>query len=188
MNFITFAPMFKKPIMIKRFYIVLILALPLVFSCIKSDKEDEVENYVTVGSSLPEFIASDLEDNDVNTAELDGKRVVVLLFYTTCPTCQEELPKIEACWKTLKEEPDVVFLPISREEEKDVVSAYWSTQKFTMPVYLDVDRSIYKKFANMMVPRIYLVDPQGKITWMHIGTLELSTEELIQKIEELSAK
>ena len=57
-----------------------------------------------------------------------------------------------------------------------------------MPFYLDPDEKVFSLFANSTIPRVYLVNRDNIVTWMAVEQMNLSTEQLIQKIEQLINK
>lgn len=151
-------------------------------SCVRDNENAyEATSHVKVGDEVPDFTLSNGEGT-VSKATLAGKKTLLVLFSTTCGDCQRVLPAIEGAWKMLKDEPDVVVITISREEKAEVVGAYWAEAQFTMPYYLDEDRSIFKKFASAYTPRVYLINPQQRVTEMHVETLQITGEELYRRV------
>ncbi|MDF9830390.1 TlpA disulfide reductase family protein [Parabacteroides sp. PF5-6] len=157
-------------------------------SCVKEESEDtpdEVINYVEVGDVLPDFSVTDGMGTTLTDEDFKGKKSYLVFFVTTCGDCKRELPRIEQLWRQLKDEPDYQVVAIARKQGKDETDAYWNASAFTIPKYLDPDRTVYAKFANSMVPRIYLVDRQGVVQWMGIETFTPSDAELLEKIKSL---
>ena len=170
--------------------ICLLLGAFILSSCDDEDSPSGIINHVKEGDPLPSFEAYGAAHQLLTTEMLTGKRVVLVLFSTECPDCQRELPKIEAVWKHFKEEADFTVVTIARGESAEMVSAYWEKEAgekkpFTMPFYLDPDRAIFNAFANSYVPRVYLVNREGVITWMGIETIEPTAEELIEMVNSL---
>lgn len=142
-------------------------------------------NFVQEGDRLPEFSVTDGAGGTLTDKDFQGKKSYLVFFVTTCGDCKRELPRMEQLYRLLREEPDCQVIAIARKQGKEVIDAYWEASDFTMPKYLDPDRKVYNKFANSMVPRVYLVDPQGIVRWMGIETFEPSDTELLEKIRAL---
>ena len=51
-----------------------------------------------------------------------------------------------------------------------------------MPFFLDPKREVFSLFANSTIPRLYLSNRENIVTWMAIEEMELTTEQLIEKI------
>lgn len=157
----------------------------MLFSCIKDDEgNEEVINYIKVNDQIPTFAVADTTGNMFSSKQFLGKQSLLVFFGTFCPDCQQVLPTIETVWKKLKDDPQFILVPISREEQAEVVADYWEKHQFTMPFYLDSDRSVFNLFANNTIPRIYIINSKNIVTWMSVESLDLSADELIQKIKE----
>lgn len=165
----------------------LILTLPLFFSSCLGDKDhpEQTENHVQVNDTLPDFTVKNAEGEELHTNELKGHVTLLVFFITTCPDCQRELPKIESLWETLKNDPDFALVTISRGETTATVNEFWKKQKFTMPFYLDPDKIAFLQFANSTVPRLYLTNQENKVIWMAIEELQITPEQILEKIREL---
>lgn len=165
----------------------LLVLLSLLFSsCVKDkDQDGEIENYIEIGDKLPDFTVKNDVEEELNTEQLKGHVTLLVFFMTTCPDCERELPKIEGIWEQLHENTDFKLVTISRAETASAVNKYWEKNAFKMPFYLDPTREVFSLFANSTIPRIYLVNRENIVTWMAIEETELTTEQLIEKIEEL---
>ena len=167
--------------------ITLLTLFSLLFSsCVKDkDQDGEIENYIEPGDKLPDFTVKNAAGEELNSKELEGHVTLLVFFMTTCPDCERELPKIEDTWKQLHENTSFRLVTVSRVETVSSVSNYWEKNKFTMPFYLDPERKAFDLFANSTIPRIYLVNRENVVTWMAIEEMELTTEQLIVKIDKL---
>lgn len=153
--------------MIMRGCSTLLLGMSLTLtSCVKSDKPVEVREYVRVGDSLPRFSVTLLDGTVVNNDSWVGKRLVLIFFSTGCPDCQKELPELEYFYQKTKLRTDIFTLGISRGGGFGVVSNYWEEHHLTFPCSPQEDRKVYNLFASAIVPRIYVVSPQGRVTHM----------------------
>ena len=167
--------------------VILLTLFALLFSsCVKDkDQDDEIENYIKAGDQLPDFTVKNAAGEELNSEQLKGHVTLLVFFMTTCPDCERELPKIEGIWQQLHENTDFKLVTVSRAETASDVNKYWSKNEFKMPFYLDPAREVFSLFANSTIPRVYLVNRENIVTWMAIEEMELTTEQLIEKIEEL---
>jgi len=155
----------------------------ICLSCIKEDESStEVINSVEVGDLVPDFNVSDGIGNTFNSSFFIGKRSLLVLFSTTCGDCQRELPKVNRIWEELRDDPFYKVITIAREQNKEITDKYWMDEDFTMPKYLDPDRSVFSLFANSTIPRLYIINEEGVIEWMAIEELTITPEELLEKI------
>lgn len=164
-------------------HIFILLYLISCISCINEKEEDpKIINYINVNDKLPAFTVQNAAGEKLETQDLTGNVTLLVFFVTTCPDCKRELPKIESVWKALKEVPYFRLVAISRQQTPDTVAAYWKEQQFTMPYYLDPDRKIYSLFANNTIPRLYIIDRENTVTWMAVKDMELTAQQLIEKL------
>lgn len=177
--FLTQHPKIMKPI----FSLVFSLLLFLTTGCIKDEKGDE---RIHVKDKLPAFTTVELSDQPVDSDTLlKGNVSLIVFFNSTCGDCQRELPKIEELWKTLKDEKNFRLMAISRGETKSVISDFIVQQHLTMPVYLDPKKEAFLLFADKTVPRIYLADKNGIVRYIAIERIDITTDQLKEKIKEL---
>lgn len=157
---------------------LLAVGLALV-SCVKEEgNDDPVVNYIGVGDPVPAFTVPGPSGEVFSSALFRGKRSLLLLFGSYCPDCQQEFPLIEEVWRQVKNDPGVRLVAISRGESARAVSDYWASQGYTMPFYLDPDKSVFALFANSTIPRVYLIGPEGTVERMWVERLGISADEL----------
>jgi len=161
--------------------VLLFLPLFMVFTgCIKDDDEnEETINHVKVGDAVPSFTVQDGYGRRFITSDFREKRSILLFFHTGCKDCQRELPIIEAAWKEIKADPHLQLVAIGRAESKADINKYWDANGLTFSTFLDPDKSVYNLFANNTIPRIYIVDEEGKVVWMAIEKFNLTAEQLL---------
>lgn len=170
--------------MSRRILMGMLFPLFLLSACIKEDDDipDEIINYVGVGDKVPAFTVESGDGKEFDSSSFVGKRSLLALFVTTCSDCDRELPKAQAVWESLQGEDEFQVITIARKNNKADVDAYWKKKQFTMPVFLDLDRTVFDLFANSTVPRFYVIDEQGKVIWMGIETISLSAAEIEKKV------
>lgn len=170
--------------MYKAFSFIAILSV-LFFSCIKDENNDTTNNYVNTGDQVPSFTVEDATGNLFNSSQLLGKHSLLVFFGTYCLDCKLVLPIVEEVWENLNNDSKFQLVAISRRETADTVSEYWKENRFTMPYYLDQKGEAFALFANNTIPRIYVVNPDNKVVWMSVESLDLTAGELTEMIRGL---
>lgn len=162
-----------------------ILLLGILCSCIKEDEpEGGIINHVGVGDAVPVFEVSDGAGASFSSEACIGKRTLLVLFHTGCKDCQRELPKVNTVWEQVQHTSNLQVITIAREEERASIEKYWNKENLTLPYYLDPDRAVFSLFANSTIPRLYLIDANGIITWMAIETLgDMTVGELLKLVK-----
>ncbi len=171
----------------KGYFFLIIFLFFTFFSCVKDGNSDptEIINYVVEGDPVPSFTVTNGQGEIFSSTELVGKRSLLVFFNTDCRDCKTVLPSINNdVWKELKDSPEFLVVTIARGENANTVESYWEVNQYTMPTFQDLDRSVFLKFANNTVPRLYIINEDGFIEWMAIEKLNISTEELIGLIKQ----
>lgn len=142
---------------------------------------------IHVGDTPPDFTVEMLDGRKIKLSALKGKVVLLNFWATWCPPCMHEFMVIPE--KILKpfEGEDFVFLPISRQEKREIVTKKMMQLKekgIGFPVGLDPERKIYSLYAKQNIPRNFLINKEGKVVYASIGYNEKEFEKLITKIEE----
>lgn len=134
----------------------------LVAGCItQHDDYPDVVDIVGKGDLLPDFEVTMNDGSRVSTADLAGRRSLVVLFNTGCPDCRRELPVIQSVYDAAGD--NFTLLCIAREEEAASIAAYWEANGLTMPYSPQADRRIFNLFATESIPRVYVADASLRI-------------------------
>ncbi len=135
-----------------------------------------------VGDSVPEFEVV-MDDGSVMTDEmLEGRVSVVMFFHTSCPDCRQVLPVMQEIYDEYAGK-GVIFVPVSRDEEKNEIMAYWNENSLKIPFSAQNNRKVYELFASERIPRIYINDKDGIIRYIHTDDPVPSYDDLKSEIE-----
>lgn len=122
-----------------------------------------------------------------------GKAVLVDFWTYSCINCQRTLPYLREWWKKYKDK-GLVMIGVHTPEfefEKNPRNLEQALKKYkvTWPVVLDNGHRIWDLYNNHFWPSEYLINPQGKIIYTHIGEGNYQETELqIQKALSLEDK
>lgn len=141
---------------------LLCLCMILLASCVTENQPDNVG--VEVGDPLPSFSLTLNDGRKVTTKSLRGKKVLIELFNTSCPDCQESLPVINSLYTSMQDREDVEIFAIARDEVEAAIALYWEDNDFSLPYSPQPDRKVYELFASVGIPRIFIANPDGIIT------------------------
>ncbi|MET4083546.1 peroxiredoxin [Pedobacter sp. UYP30] len=126
--------------------------------------------YTKVGDQVPNFTFQLEKAKTTSIEAYKGKLVLINLFATWCPPCNEELPRAQKeIWDKYKNNKNFAFFVFGREQGWDVLTPYKQKKGFTFPILPDADRAIFSKFAKQSIPRNILVDEDGRIIYQSIG-------------------
>ena len=112
----------------------------------------------------------------------------VLAFWATwCGPCGREMPTLQALHESYEGEP-VQVIGVNRDREGPVpqlVEAYRSERELSFPVVHDAG-AMGQAFRVSLIPHMVIVDQQGKIRYVHQGTV--SQKQLRVEIDALLAE
>lgn len=157
---------------------ILCLLLTLLFSACIKDEVPEVVERVRVGDSLPQMLLQMHGGLVLSNQDFRGKTVMLVFFSTRCDDCRRELPQVQQVWWANRGNPNLLILGISRGEGEDLVAPFWQEMNLSFPYSAQTDRHIYELFANSIVPRIYIANPEGKV----IATFDHSNMPLADEL------
>lgn len=156
------------------------------------NQQIQASTLIKTGDKAPDFTVTMLNGKRYTLSQLKGKVVLLNFWATWCPPCMREFAAIpEKIIKPLDENKNFVFLPISRGEKKEAVSAKMKQLKnrgIDFNVGLDPDKKIYSKYAKMFIPRNFLIDQNGNVVYYSVGYSPKEMSDLVAKIHQLLLK
>lgn len=135
---------------------------------------------ISVGEAFPTFSATDIEGKTWTNADVDGKVMVLNLWFTGCGPCRGEMPELST-WKD--EMPDVMFFS-STYETPEVARQVLDKVTFNW-IPLVNDTQFKEWIGGNGYPLTIVVDKLGKIAAFEYGTSPEQRASLKRKIESL---
>lgn len=150
---------------------------------LSAEEQDELAKVeeatlIHVGDLAPDFTVEMLDGRKITLSELRGKVVMVCFWATWCPPCRQELAHLQEGVIDQFAGKDLVVLPISRGEKRDVVEKFIADNGYQFAVGLDPEQSIYKQYATNYIPRTFIVDKRGKVVYRVAGYDEETAKEV----------
>jgi cytochrome c biogenesis protein CcmG/thiol:disulfide interchange protein DsbE len=134
-----------------------------------------------IGRPAPGFALTLFDGQAVALDDLRGMVVFVNFWASWCPPCRAEAPMLEATWRRLQEQ-GVVVLGVNTQDEEPRARAFLQEFGITFPNGRDPDGRIAIEYGVWGLPEAFIVDPAGRITYKHIGTLGQAL--LLAKLDE----
>jgi thiol-disulfide isomerase/thioredoxin len=138
------------------------------------------EEKISIGSKFPKFTAMDIEGQSWSNADVQGKVMVLNLWFTGCGPCRAEMPELSQ-WKD--EMPDVMFFSATNE---DAATARPVLEKVGFNWIPIVNDTQFREWIDSRgYPLTIVVDKTGVITHIEHGTSPLQREVLKRKIQDV---
>jgi thiol-disulfide isomerase/thioredoxin len=133
-----------------------------------ADGADSFDVARVAPAPAPDFELAGLDGKTLRLAELRG-RVVFLNFWATwCPPCREEMPAMQALAGEL-EKQGLVVLAVNYEESAETAEAYARETGLTLPVLLDGNGAVARRYRVAGLPASFFVDRRGALVGSVLG-------------------
>jgi thiol-disulfide isomerase/thioredoxin len=109
---------------------------------------------------------------------------VILNFWATwCGPCRAQHPLYEAVKQQFRSRPEVVFVSVNTDEERDQVEAFLKEQEWKEPAYFEDGLARLLRITS--IPAIIILDRRGEVVSRMNGfSAERFVGQLIERIEE----
>jgi peroxiredoxin len=128
---------------------------------------------IEVGSSAPDFRATDLADNSPKTlADYRGQVVLLNVWATWCQPCRVEMPGMQRLYEQLGPEGLKIAAVSIDEAGPDVVKEFVREHGLTFDILHDPSRAVERIYQTTGVPESFVLNRDGKIVKKVIGAAE----------------
>jgi thiol-disulfide isomerase/thioredoxin len=136
------------------------------------------------GGDAPALALQDLQGRAHRLDAYRGKVVLVNFWATWCDPCREEMPSIDRLRASMQGKPFEV-LAVNLAEPPSRIRSYLEKMPVGFPVLLDRDMAVAKAWKARILPATYIIGPNGKVRYSHVGELDWSQESVRRTIAAL---
>jgi thiol-disulfide isomerase/thioredoxin len=164
----------------------------LMYWWFSSKDLSDVSKVLEGGLEAPPFPSDILADYNWTMKSLDGKdfnmteargKVVFLNFWATwCAPCVAEMPSIQRLYDKAKKD-QVIFVCVTEEESSKVIG-FIKEKGFTFPIYM-MSGKPPAVFKTRGIPATFILSPEGKVAFSHVGSAKWDDERSIEFIKGL---
>lgn len=134
----------------------------------------------------PDWTLKGLDGKAVSLSELRGNVVIIDFWSTWCAPCRKTMPLLDKFYRMNKRENVRVF-GINVWERKAgpaEVKAYIESKGYNFPILLG-DKDIANHYGVRGIPTLFIIDPDGKIAYRHVGYNMSMDEVLTWQVDEI---
>lgn len=130
---------------------------------------------------------SDLDNNIFNIQKFEGKNLFINFWATWCNPCLAEMPYMVELYEEYKNEEDIIFLFLSREELKTIKNYLPKDNNLQrLPIYKIITDDEF--FATSGIPTTFIIDSKGEVLVKDLGTAFWNDESVFAFIDSLIGK
>ncbi|HVG17936.1 MAG TPA: redoxin domain-containing protein [Blastocatellia bacterium] len=120
-----------------------------------------------VAKPAPDFKVLTLDKKLIRLSDLRGKVTVLNFWATWCGPCVAEMPHLQRAAEKYKDNPKVIILIVSTDENKLAVRSFLERNRYTMLAAYDDGAA--ERFGVRGIPATFIIDPGGVIQFSEEG-------------------
>ncbi|NPV86646.1 MAG: TlpA family protein disulfide reductase [Anaerolineae bacterium] len=170
----------RKP---PRQVIVLSFLLLVVFLVILGwGMRNRYQGGVRVGQPAPQFVLTTFDGQQVSSADLQGKVILVHFWASWCDICQDEQPILEQVWRQYQRDGEITFVGVAYADTESKAREYAQKFELTYPNGLDTQSTISDSYRIRGVPQTFVVGRDGRLVFAKVGPFA-SQDEVTRLVE-----
>ena len=136
----------------------------------------------SAAKSVAEFAITGLDGKKLQMASLQGKVLVLDFWATWCVPCRAQHPIYEEVMKRYENRKDVVFLPLTTDEDRTVVEPFLESLMWDKRVYFD--DGMQRILGVSQIPTTIVLNKKGLVSSRMNGFIpNLFKDDLIERID-----
>jgi len=139
-----------------------------------------------MGKRAPDFTLKDLDDKIISLSSLKGNVVLINFWATWCPPCRAEMSSLNNLYKEYRNK-GLSVIAVSTDRSISSVRDFLSNKRVELPVLMDSDSKVSRRFKVFSLPTSFLLDKNGVIVQKFLGEEEWDSPEMKKKIKDLLA-
>jgi thiol-disulfide isomerase/thioredoxin len=135
-----------------------------------------------VGAIPADELGKDLDGNQVRISDYHGKVVILSFWASWCGQCRKELPVLAGVVKRVGLDHLKVIAVNFQDETKPFKYVVNVLKDYPITILRDAKGKTAKTFEVQAIPRMIIIDRDGKVVADHTGYGEGSIPELVEEL------
>ena len=114
------------------------------------------------------------EGKNISYNELKDKTIFINYWATWCPPCLGEMPHIEKLYQQLKDNPNIVFLMVSKDNDFNKAIAFKNKKEYELPIFQELQSP--NQLQSQILPTTFVIK-NGKIAFRKEGMSNFNTKD-----------
>jgi cytochrome c biogenesis protein CcmG, thiol:disulfide interchange protein DsbE len=148
---------------------VAVAALLVGGACSSSSSASGDHGLVRVGQSLPDATVTTYAGTQVGLHSLHGRALVLNFWARSCAPCAEEMPTLEASYRTASGQ--IGFLGVDASEPESVGQPFARRLGVSYALAADPQGTLVAQLGVSSLPTTVFVDARGVVRGVHVGRL-----------------
>ena len=119
------------------------------------------------------FTVTLYDGKKVTLEDLRGKAVFLNFWASWCEPCRAEAKDLETAWQKVKDK-NMIFLGVALQDLDDNAKGFLQEFNISYPNGRDESGKIGVDYGTWGIPESFFIDPQGRITYKHVGGIRAS--------------
>ena len=141
-----------------------------------------------VGDVPPDSLGRTSGGDEVRVTDQRGKVVVVTFWASWCGYCRQELPVLAGLQEAAGKQHLTVVAVNYMDDRKVYRALLRKLKDVQLTMTHDASGAIGKAYEVKGIPRLLMIDRQGKVAYVHVGYGEDSTDRIVDAVNKLLAQ
>jgi cytochrome c-type biogenesis protein len=159
--------------------LAVVVALGIIITAVSASSV-----FTSSTSTVPDFTVTDTKGQVHTPDSYEGKTLVIDIMFTTCASCNEEMPIVVDVYNEAKAKygSDVEFLSVSVDNTDTIKAMNDFQANYGAKWPIGLNRDFVELFDALAVPKMVIISPTGDIVYQHTGIIDRDT--VLEKISD----
>jgi thiol-disulfide isomerase/thioredoxin len=127
------------------------------------------------------------DENQLSLRDFKGDVLFINIWASWCPPCIAEMPTIKTLHQAVDDHPNIKFILLSMDEDRQKAIDFMDERKFAMPYYFPAFR-LPSKLQSQYLPTTYVIAKSGQVVYKQEGIADYSSLNFAQWMRDLAER